>query len=387
MLSTLKSWFSNHPSQGSLQEELDELRERLHDLEQENELLHKVKDASEQQKAFILAEMEINDTLRNNWVKSSRTTDCIRKTIAESAQGLSTQKDQLAESATGFGQVQMLLKATIDKLNKINQQTRDACSAVDNLTQASGEIEGLVANIQNIASQTNLLALNAAIEAARAGESGRGFAVVADEVRTLAQNTEESSAGITALVGTIVTSTEEVSQKISDSEKSSQELSTTTEEIGGVIQKIIDVSHQMSEVINEAAIRSFIQTVKMDHVIWKADVYQLLWNLSDKDLENLSDHTSCRLGEWYYHGTGHQQYRHLQTYPKLGTYHKNVYLNGREAVKYHRAKDCQKTIECLVNMENASEDVISILTELENEIIKFETVKMERKEGGSSELF
>ena len=62
--------------------------------------------------------------------------------------------------------------------------------------------------IDAIAKQTNLLALNATIEAARAGEAGKGFAVVAGEVKTLAGQTSNATAEISATLAHLTEQTD-----------------------------------------------------------------------------------------------------------------------------------------------------------------------------------
>jgi methyl-accepting chemotaxis protein len=103
--------------------------------------------------------------------------------IADSAAQVATQADDLRDKiATAQTDIQQNGERMVELQHRI------------------GDIEAILALIDDIADQTNLLALNAVIEAARAGEAGRGFAVVADEVRRLAERYKAAAAQIAKLV-------------------------------------------------------------------------------------------------------------------------------------------------------------------------------------------
>ena len=92
---------------------------------------------------------------------------------------------------------------TVESINLLASDVTNTAGEVEYLAGQVRDISKVLEVIRSIAEQTNLLALNAAIEAARAGDAGRGFAVVADEVRALAHRTQQSTAEIEQMIGSV----------------------------------------------------------------------------------------------------------------------------------------------------------------------------------------
>jgi methyl-accepting chemotaxis protein len=112
------------------------------------------------------------------------------------------------------------------------------------ITASSKKIVDIIGVIDGIAFQTNILALNAAVEAARAGEQGRGFAVVAAEVRNLAQRSAAAAKEIKTLIGDSVT-------KVAEGSNLVEQAGVTMEEVVASVRRVTDIMGEITSASQE----------------------------------------------------------------------------------------------------------------------------------------
>jgi len=342
------------------------------------------------------------------------------ETASSASNAASFVEQSLSTAASGVKKIEQ----AIDFVERSFAQFEQVSRQVQNVLDSMGEIEQIVSVIAGVADQTNLLALNAAIEAARAGEQGRGFAVVADEVRKLAEHTKTSvldiqqktgqmsqnssrttsdilslshmmlegksimqAAGqeVQQILAHVVTISDNIQQIAAGSQEQSavigefaqiitlmSESANTTELVATQTgEGIYAISQQLGEIrtrqIQSVPALTTLQALelsKTDHLLWTWRIYNMLLGYEKIDQKNMGTHHDCRLGRWV-DGPESVALRTNPTFLKLASPHELVHEFARQAAQAYSQGDVKEAENLMTQMSRSSQEVVSILNELE----------------------
>ena len=323
-----------------------------------------------------------------------------------------------------------LTSAGMTELTGLRSQIADTGHLFETVAVKTKDLQGVVSSlgkvvdlIAKIAGQTNLLALNATIEAARAGEHGKGFAVVASEVKSLSRQTADATETIRGQIKNLNESFASVLDTVSKSQLTMSKVVTTAEKVGTDFENInrnsTSIAHQVSELTGiisqqkiavellaknmtvvkgkgeqnlasvedladqtdkavglieemrtklgaEEIANKVVYLAKADHVLWKKRLLDMAIGRSKTKSSELTDHTMCRLGKWYYDQAG-ENMRQLNAFRSVEEPHKKVHFHGIEAAKCFENNKLQEGMNHYHLLEAASHEVVAALDALASE--------------------
>ncbi|MBN9669324.1 CZB domain-containing protein [Labrenzia aggregata] len=337
--------------------------------------------------------------------------------ISENSEGAAQEATETNNAAKdGLTKMTAVSKA----IGEIATTSRQTSQSLAELNEAASQIGEFLTVIQSIADQTNLLALNATIEAARAGEAGKGFAVVASEVKTLASQTGKATEDIAQRIEALTTGMETIQTAIQSSENavkygedaigSANEIMHSIDSmVGNVSERVTQItailhqqkgaSHEIAQNVNNVAEtnsnttqqlnamqkvmqssnnqfsetaktffnadsnRSLCEMARVDHVMFKKRVVDTVTGHDDWHSASMPDHHNCRLGKWY-DSIKNEKIRAHPLFTSLVKPHQAVHDSGHRALRAVEAGNMSEAFAALVDLDQASKDVLQGLGDL-----------------------
>lgn len=298
-------------------------------------------------------------------LKGVATLEVVRDALLKSSQDLRHEQQTIDALNSRNTRAKDALENLVRLISQIDLSVTQSTASLAQFRLAFDEINKYINEINQLSRQTNLIAVNSAIEAAHVGSKGAGFSVIAREIKHLSDQVSHSANNISTLTRTIEKSASAVCDGVAEQRPVIEHIN---KEIGHIVESIkfvISRSARMQSIIAFISTLQFLNTVKLDHVIWKLQVYQLL--LDNEADYHVNAHTDCRLGKWYYEGEG-QHFAHLEAYRQLEQPHAEVHASGRAALEAFFNQDSAGMEAALESMEAASHRVVRLVDALATSI-------------------
>ncbi|MCM0757949.1 methyl-accepting chemotaxis protein [Sporomusa sphaeroides DSM 2875] len=261
--------------------------------------------------------------------------DEVRKLAEQSNQGASEVAALVRKVADNTAAAVAAMRQSHQEVSQGVEVVHRAGAALDEIVSAVGET---VADIGGVLDVTNE-------EVASSSKVVELVNNIATSVETTASHAEEVAASteqIAAAMETVAASAEETSAMAND-------LKTTVEvfKVAGSVR--LDTV-------------GLLEQAKSDHLLWKMRVSNMLKGIERVDDRELTQHTDCRLGKWYFGEDN--RFKNDADFQAIDEPHRQVHDNAREAVAALREGDRKRAEAALARLTKSSDRVLKLLDRL-----------------------
>ncbi|MEZ5826300.1 MAG: methyl-accepting chemotaxis protein [Geminicoccaceae bacterium] len=210
-------------------------------------------------------------TLNTNAMNTRERSVAVSDAAEMAASGVQSVAAATEELSVSITEIAEQVSRTASAAGEAVNHTSSSMATIADLANAASDIGQVINLIQKIAEQTNLLALNATIEAARAGDAGKGFAVVASEVKTLASQTAQASGDIAGRIAGIQNASQSTSAIIHRVDERIREISITASSLASAVEEQRAATREIAASAQHAANGTMEATGNIGHVRESAD--------------------------------------------------------------------------------------------------------------------
>ena len=171
--------------------------------------------------------------------------------LQETASSMEEITTTVQHNSDNARQASTLASENAERSQNTKALMHDVVETMDQISQSSHHMRGILDMIDSIAFQTNILALNASVEAARAGEQGRGFAVVASEVRQLASRSADAAREIRELINGSTRQIDGGADRVREAEESLIATMEAATRVNDIMEEIKTASEEQSNGVRQ----------------------------------------------------------------------------------------------------------------------------------------
>ena len=122
----------------------------------------------------------------------------------------------------------------------------------------------------------------------------------------------------------------------------------------------------LSNDVKDLNLKEQVELFKVDHLLWKWRIYNMLLGFEKVDINQAQDYHNCRLGKWYY--SAPSELSNNTYFKQIEKPHQKLHQLAKTATEYYQKQDITNSEKALAEMELISQEIIQLLDKLKADL-------------------